>query len=298
MRGTGSRATEHVTATHCPYCALQCGMNVTSGTGRAGRVGERGLPRQQGRPVREGLDGARDARASGTAADAAHPHAPRDRSNPRRWDDALDLIAQRFGEIADALRAGRRRRVRRRRAHEREVVPARQVRARRARHLEHRLQRPVLHVVGRGRVDNGVRPRSRTAVSARRTSRRPPSSCLPAPTSPRRCRRSCSDFEAQQARGGTLIVVDPRRTPTAARADLHLAVRPGTDAALANGILHVLIRDNLIDDAFIADRTDGFEEVRRIASIYWPQRVEEITGVPEAAIVDAARRSWHRRASR
>jgi assimilatory nitrate reductase catalytic subunit len=52
--------------------------------------------------------------------------------------------------------------------------------------------------------------------------------------------------------------------------------------ALANGILHVLIRDNLIDPVFIRDRTDGFEEVRRIAATYWPQRVEEITGVPEA----------------
>jgi assimilatory nitrate reductase catalytic subunit len=97
-------------------------------------------------------------------------------------------------------------------------------------------------------------------------------------------------FEAQQARGGTMIVVDPRRTPTAAYAGRHLAIRPGTDAALANGILHVLIRDSLIDPAFIGDRTDGFEEVRRIASIYWPQRVEEITGVPEAEIVDTARR--------
>src|SRR5256885_194508 len=97
-------------------------------------------------------------------------------------------------------------------------------------------------------------------------------------------------FEAQQARGGALILVDPRRTATAAWAVSHLAIRPGTDAALANGILHVLIRDNLIDAAFIRDRTDGFEEVRRIAAIYWPDRVEEITGVPAQAIVDTARR--------
>ena len=98
------------------------------------------------------------------------------------------------------------------------------------------------------------------------------------------------DFEAQRARGGTLIVVDPRRTATASWANQHLAIRPGTDAALANGILHVLIRDDLIDPAFIRDRTDGFEAVRRIAAIYWPERVEEITGVPVGAIVDTARR--------
>ena len=97
-------------------------------------------------------------------------------------------------------------------------------------------------------------------------------------------------FEEQRARGGLLIVVDPRRTATADRATQHLAIRPGTDAALANGILHVLVRDNLIDPAFIRERTDGFEAVRRIAEIYWPQRVEDITGIPEAMIVETARR--------
>jgi len=97
-------------------------------------------------------------------------------------------------------------------------------------------------------------------------------------------------FEEQRARGGLLIVVDPRRTATADRATQHLAIRPGTDAALANGILHVLVRDNLIDPAFIRERTDGFEAVRRIAEIYWPQRVEDITGISEALIVETARR--------
>jgi assimilatory nitrate reductase catalytic subunit len=96
-------------------------------------------------------------------------------------------------------------------------------------------------------------------------------------------------FEAQQLRGGTLVVIDPRRTPTAAWAGRHLAIRPGTDAALANGLLHVLIRDELIDHTYIRNRTEGFDEVRRLAAIYWPRRVEEITGVPEAAIVETAR---------
>ena len=87
-------------------------------------------------------------------------------------------------------------------------------------------------------------------------------------------------FEAQQLRGGAVVVADPRRTPTAAWAGRHLAIRPGTDAALANGSLHVLIRDELIDQAYIRERTEGFDEVRRLAAIYWPQRVEEITGRP------------------
>ena len=96
-------------------------------------------------------------------------------------------------------------------------------------------------------------------------------------------------FQTQQASGGTLIVVDPRRTATAVWASKHLRIRPGTDAALAHGLLHVLIRDRLIDDAYIAARTEGFDEVKRLAMTYWPERVEQITGVPESFIVEAAR---------
>jgi assimilatory nitrate reductase catalytic subunit len=97
-------------------------------------------------------------------------------------------------------------------------------------------------------------------------------------------------FEAQQRRGGQLIIADPRRTPTASWAQLHLPLRPGTDAALANGLLHLLIRDRTIDAEYIASRTEGFDEARRVAAAYWPERVEQITGVPEAALLDAARR--------
>ena len=96
-------------------------------------------------------------------------------------------------------------------------------------------------------------------------------------------------FETQQARGGTLVVVDPRRTATAQWAGRHIAIRPGTDAALANGLLHVLIRERLIDIGYIADRTEGFDEVRRVVAAYWPERVEAITGVPQTAIIDVAR---------
>ena len=95
-------------------------------------------------------------------------------------------------------------------------------------------------------------------------------------------------FEAQRANGGRLIVADPRLTPTAQRADLHLRLTPGTDAALANGILHILVRDGLIDTDYINSRTEGFASVRGTVSTYWPERVERITGVSEADIVQAA----------
>ena len=95
-------------------------------------------------------------------------------------------------------------------------------------------------------------------------------------------------FEEHLRGGGLLAVADPRRTATAAWASLHLRLRPGTDAALANGLLHVLIRDGLVNDDYVATRTEGFDDARRIAAAYWPERTENITGVPEAMIVRVA----------
>ncbi len=95
-------------------------------------------------------------------------------------------------------------------------------------------------------------------------------------------------FEAQQARGGRLIVADPRRTATAETATLFLQHLPGSDAALANGLLHIAIRDRLIDQDFIAARTEGFERVRRLVAAWWPDRAERATGVPARLLERAA----------
>jgi len=96
-------------------------------------------------------------------------------------------------------------------------------------------------------------------------------------------------FEEQRRRGGRLIVVDPRRTPTAEVAELHLQLTPGTDGALGNGLLHIAIREKWIDEAYIENRTHGFDGVRRSVAGYWPERVERITGVPQKQLFEAAR---------
>src|SRR5205085_10707629 len=70
-------------------------------------------------------------------------------------------------------------------------------------------------------------------------------------------------FEKQKAAGGRLVVADPRRTATARAADLHLALTPGSDLALANGLLYLATEENLIDAGYIAARTVGFEAGRR-----------------------------------
>ncbi|MBV9353254.1 MAG: molybdopterin oxidoreductase family protein [Mycobacterium sp.] len=96
-------------------------------------------------------------------------------------------------------------------------------------------------------------------------------------------------FDDGRSRGAKHIVVDPRRTATAANAELHLQPVPGTDLALANGMLNVIIREGLADQQYIAARTTDFELVRRAVRLYWPDRVERITGVPENDLVAAAR---------
>jgi anaerobic selenocysteine-containing dehydrogenase len=88
---------------------------------------------------------------------------------------------------------------------------------------------------------------------------------------------------------GTVIVVDPIRTPTAAAADLHLQLFPGSDAALAFGLLHVMHREGLLDAPFIARHVLGWDEVAGAVAASNPAWTSRLTGVPEALIEEAAR---------
>jgi assimilatory nitrate reductase catalytic subunit len=85
-------------------------------------------------------------------------------------------------------------------------------------------------------------------------------------------------------RGGRVVVVDPRRTPTADRADLHLQPVPGTDLALALGVLHLLVAAGAVDEDYLAARTVGWAEVRASVASWWPERVERVTGVEASEV--------------
>jgi anaerobic selenocysteine-containing dehydrogenase len=107
--------------------------------------------------------------------------------------------------------------------------------------------------------------------------------------------------EAAKKRGVKLIVIDPRRSRTAARADWHLPIRIGTDAALALGIMHVLARDGLVDRDYIAAQTIGFDRLEaEVLPRFPPAQVAEITGLAVAdieklaAMYGAAKRSFIR----
>jgi anaerobic selenocysteine-containing dehydrogenase len=93
-----------------------------------------------------------------------------------------------------------------------------------------------------------------------------------------------------RARGAHIVCIDPYRTRTAKQADEHLMIRSGTDGALALGLMHVLIRENLLDLGYIARATLGFEALREHVGGYPPERVAAITGLPAERIVGLARR--------
>jgi assimilatory nitrate reductase catalytic subunit len=278
---------ERTVATHCPYCALQCGICVTSRASGVALVGNAAFPVNRGSLCVKGWS------ASDTLTHPDRLRTPliRDADGslaPATWEEAIDRIVLRFKEIQ--ARHGR----------NAVGVFGGGALTNEKVYLLGKLARVAL---GTSNIDyNGRFCMSSGAAAATMALGLDrglpfPLDDIPHATAILLAGANIAEtmpplmqyFEAQQLRGGAAVVADPRRTPTAAWAGRHLAIRPGTDAALANGLLHVLIRDELIDQAYIRERTEGFDEVRRLAAIYWPQRVEEITGVPEAAIVETAR---------
>jgi formate dehydrogenase alpha subunit len=95
-------------------------------------------------------------------------------------------------------------------------------------------------------------------------------------------------LEAKE-RGAKIIVIDPREVQIGRLADLYLRFRPGTDVAVLSGLMNVIINEGLEDKAFIKERTEGYEELRRVVMQYTPERVEEICGIPADDLQAAAR---------
>ena len=91
----------------------------------------------------------------------------------------------------------------------------------------------------------------------------------------------------QRDNGGVWIVIDPRETATARQGDLHLQLKPGTDVAVANGMLHVILKENLIDEEFIKNRTNDWEKTKEVIENFTPQMASEISGVPAEKIIKA-----------
>ncbi len=97
------------------------------------------------------------------------------------------------------------------------------------------------------------------------------------------------DILAAKAAGAKLIVVDPKRSETAAKAHIHAAIRPGTDLALILGLINYIIENDLYHADFVARYTNGFDELREAVRSYTPEMVERVTWVPRETVEEIAR---------
>lgn len=94
---------------------------------------------------------------------------------------------------------------------------------------------------------------------------------------------------AVQNNGTKLIVVDPREIDLVAHSAIWLRQKPGSDVAWLNGMMNVIISEDLYDKQYVAERTEGFEELKKVVAGYTPERVEEISGIPKNDLIAAAR---------
>jgi assimilatory nitrate reductase catalytic subunit len=265
---------------------MQCGMQLTQENGRW-TVGARDFPTNRGGLCRKGWSAAELLHAPDRLTSPLMRERKSDPLRPVSWDAALDRIAARFGAIAaesgpDAVAAfgggGL--------TNETAYLLGKFARvALRTANIDYNGRFCMASAAAAGLAAFGLdRGMPFPMHDIAETDAILLVGSNPAETLP----PIMQYFEAQRERGGTLIVADPRRTATAKLATLHLQLSPGTDAALANGLLHIAITRGLLDRDFIADRTSGFERVRHTVAQYWPDRVERITGVPAAQLVKTA----------
>ncbi len=275
---------DDMTRTHCPYCSLQCGMTLQ-------KVGRGGLEVQPWVefPVNEG-----GLCRKGWAAAELRGHRERlttpmikDRTTgvlrAAEWDEALDLIAGRIQDLqasygADSVA----------------VFGGGGLTNEKA----YQLGKFARVALGTSQIDYNGRWCMSSAASAGNQAFGIDRG-LPFPladleqadvvvlvgsnlaeTMPPAARH----LDRLRERGGKVVVIDPRKTATADRADLFLQPVPGSDLALAQGVLHLIDAMGAVDEAYVAARTTGWDQVRRSVASWWPERVERITGVMTAEL--------------
>jgi assimilatory nitrate reductase catalytic subunit len=284
------------TDTHCPYCALQCAMTLTRAEGTAGSaapviVSGRDFPTNRGGLCKKGWTSAELLRSPDRL------RSPLVRGvdgllHETEWDAALDFVAGRVKAIraehgADAVA----------------VFGGGGLTNEKA----YQLGKFARLALGTSRIDyNGRFCMSSAAAAGNRAFGIDRG--LPFPLSDLDAASTVlllgtnvaatmppfiGHLTGAQDAGG-LIVVDPRRTATARLTDegrgIHLQPTPGTDLALLLGLTHVVITEELMDAAYLRDRTNGFDALRRSVAGWWPERVQSVTGVPAATIRSVARR--------
>jgi len=273
------------TETHCPYCALQCGMAVSTEPDDRGSGPAVGIAPTGGGLCQKGWTSAEVL----SAADRITTPLVRGRSGelePATWDEALGRVAHRVREIQAAA------------GHDAIAVfggggltneKAYQLGkfariALRTRHIDYNGRFCMSSAAAAGNrafgVDRGL-PFPLTDLGAAGVVLLVGSNV--ADTMP----PLVQHLAPVRSHGG-LVVVDPRHSATAALTDdgggLHLQALPGTDQVLLLGLLHLVVAEGLVDEEYVATRTTGWDDVRRSVALWWPDRVARVTGVPEAML--------------
>src|SRR5437764_12730447 len=265
-------------ATHCPYCALQCGMTLRERTDGSVEVAPRDFPTNRGGLCQKGW----------TSVDLLdHPRrltAPLVRDGkdtplrPASWDEALDRattkirdLREAYGRDAVAVFGGGGL------TNEKAYALGKFARVTLGtRYVDYNGRFCMSSAAAAGirafGIDRGLpfpladlgRADTLLLVGANVAETMPP----------------LGRYLTEQTEHGTLIVIDPRRTETARRATLHLQPTPGTDLAIALGLLHIAVAEGYVDRPYVAARTTGWDEVAKVAAAWWPARVERLSGVP------------------
>ncbi|MFY1636244.1 molybdopterin oxidoreductase family protein [Solwaraspora sp. WMMB335] len=273
-------------ATHCPYCSLQCGVRMRPAPPRPPMITPADFPTNRGGLCAKGWSAPELLDHPDRLLTPLVRTEPTDRRSPLRpasWDEALDRITgavqasqQRYGPASvglfggggltneKAYQLGKFARVGLRTPHidynGRFCMSSSATAGNRAFGIDRGLPFPLADIAD---------ARAVLVVGGNPADTMPP---------------AMQYFDAGRDAGATHIVADPRRSATARGASIHLPVAPGTDLALANGLLHIAIRAGYVDRAYVRERTTGFDTVRTAVAGYWPDRVERITGVSEALL--------------
>lgn len=288
-QGESGGAGALVGTTQCPFCSVQCKMTIAEERTPSGRPSFR----TEGKP-----NAASEGRLCVKGMNAYQHAASRERVlHPLRkvggefvrvsWEEALDTIAERLSAVQ--------------REHSRDAVGlyGGGSLTNESAYLLGKFARVALrtrYIDYNGRfcmsaaASAGVKTFGIDRGLTNRLSEIPNTGCIIlAGTNIAECQPTLMPyFNSAKENGARIIVIDPRKTGTAALADIHLKVKPGTDAALANGMLKVVLDEGLADLSFIRERTKGFAELKEHLDRLDLDEIAEMTGVDRENIREAA----------
>ena len=270
-------------STVCPYCGVGCGIRVTAEQGRLVHVDDDPDNRSsQGLLCVKGRFGTAFVNHSDRLTRPLIRR-PSGRLEPASWEEALDLAAERFAEHRGAFGAFSSAKA----TNEDNYMLQKLVRAVMAtNNIDHCTRlchspsvEAMLAQLGSGATSNSYSDYE--AADCLFVVGADPSSNHPVAAS--RMRRAIDE------RGAALIVLNPKRIELCDHTDLWLRQYPGTDVAVLNGMARVILDEGLADEAFIAARTEGYDEWLAELNEYTPERVEQLSGVPAELLRRAAR---------